>query len=299
MFILILTCVIWNRLKGDTGCQQHQLRRTRLQHKSRPQPSWLWESNWRKPCFKFLPRSHRHLRWISFQTHRMSSSLRWLAWNLWSITLPKILIFHLYRQNHLPAPSVEQISPRPGNGIKVVKVRFLLISIFHAKYVSSIKEFGYMNIAIFFLIEKCICLITAGKVICEQCVTSNVKKALKAEHTNRLKTAFVKALQQEQEIEQRLAQGGSVNESANVSGNNGRNGSTPSPSSGDRQSPQVSSSRNRTPTQSPGVGGVPGMSLPTLPLPLAMIRNERNYHQVKVSVYSKFNLLSCSQYLIN
>uniref|UniRef100_A0A8W7PWG1 Transcriptional repressor p66 coiled-coil MBD2-interaction domain-containing protein n=1 Tax=Anopheles coluzzii TaxID=1518534 RepID=A0A8W7PWG1_ANOCL len=28
------------------------------------------------------------------------------------------------------------------------------------------------------------------KVICEQCVTSNVKKALKAEHTNRLKTAF-------------------------------------------------------------------------------------------------------------
>lgn len=34
------------------------------------------------------------------------------------------------------------------------------------------------------------------KVICEQCVTSNVKKALKAEHTNRLKTAFVKALQQ-------------------------------------------------------------------------------------------------------
>ncbi|XP_065087880.1 transcriptional repressor p66-beta isoform X3 [Ochlerotatus camptorhynchus] len=43
------------------------------------------------------------------------------------------------------------------------------------------------------------------KVICEQCVTSNVKKALKAEHTNRLKTAFVKALQQEQEIEARLA----------------------------------------------------------------------------------------------
>lgn len=45
-----------------------------------------------------------------------------------------------------------------------------------------------------------------GRVVCEQCVTSNVKKALKAEHTNRLKTAFVKALQQEQEIEQRLAQ---------------------------------------------------------------------------------------------
>lgn len=44
-------------------------------------------------------------------------------------------------------------------------------------------------------------------VICEACVTSNIKKALKAEHTNRLKTAFVKALQQEQEIEQRIASG--------------------------------------------------------------------------------------------
>lgn len=43
------------------------------------------------------------------------------------------------------------------------------------------------------------------RIICEQCVTTNVKKALKAEHTNRLKTAFVKALQQEQEIEQRIA----------------------------------------------------------------------------------------------
>ncbi|XP_072100081.1 GATA zinc finger domain containing 2Ab isoform X4 [Mobula birostris] len=45
-----------------------------------------------------------------------------------------------------------------------------------------------------------------GTIMCEQCVTSNQKKALKAEHTNRLKAAFVKALQQEQEIEQRLLQ---------------------------------------------------------------------------------------------
>jgi len=44
-----------------------------------------------------------------------------------------------------------------------------------------------------------------GRVICEQCVTSNVKKALKAEHTNRLKAAFVKALQQEQELEAKIA----------------------------------------------------------------------------------------------
>jgi len=43
------------------------------------------------------------------------------------------------------------------------------------------------------------------RVICEQCVTTNVKKALKAEHTNRLKAAFVKALQQEQELEAKIA----------------------------------------------------------------------------------------------
>uniref|UniRef100_A0A336LGZ2 CSON011478 protein n=1 Tax=Culicoides sonorensis TaxID=179676 RepID=A0A336LGZ2_CULSO len=50
-------------------------------------------------------------------------------------------------------------------------------------------------------------------VLCESCVTNNVKKALKAEHTNRLKTAFVKALQQEQEIEQKIANQGSSNPS--------------------------------------------------------------------------------------
>ncbi len=43
--------------------------------------------------------------------------------------------------------------------------------------------------------------------MCEQCVRTNQKKALKAEHTNRLKQAFVKALQQEQEIEQQIQEG--------------------------------------------------------------------------------------------
>lgn len=43
-------------------------------------------------------------------------------------------------------------------------------------------------------------------VICEHCVTTNQKKALKQEHTNRLKSAFVKALQQEQEIERMQSQ---------------------------------------------------------------------------------------------
>lgn len=107
----------------------------------------------------------------------------------------------------------------------------------------------------------------SGKVICDVCVTTNVKKSLKAEHTNRLKTAFVKALQQEQEIEQRLAQGGSLNDLV-VNSSNGRNGSTPSPGANDRNSPQVSS-RNRTPTQSPGLTG---LSIPNLPIPLTLPR---------------------------
>lgn len=44
-------------------------------------------------------------------------------------------------------------------------------------------------------------------VICEVCVTSNVRKALKAEHTGRLKKAFLQALQAEQEIDTKLATG--------------------------------------------------------------------------------------------
>ncbi|KAM7388453.1 hypothetical protein PAMP_024626 [Pampus punctatissimus] len=46
----------------------------------------------------------------------------------------------------------------------------------------------------------------AETILCDQCMSSNQKKALKAEHTSRLKAAFVKALQQEQEIEQRILQ---------------------------------------------------------------------------------------------
>ncbi|KAK1805923.1 hypothetical protein P4O66_012971, partial [Electrophorus voltai] len=47
---------------------------------------------------------------------------------------------------------------------------------------------------------------SGGSILCEQCMSSNQKKVLKAEHTSRLKAAFVKALQQEQEIEQRILQ---------------------------------------------------------------------------------------------
>lgn len=45
---------------------------------------------------------------------------------------------------------------------------------------------------------------SSGAIICEKCSTANVKKELKAEHTARLKAAFLKALKQEQEIEQKM-----------------------------------------------------------------------------------------------
>lgn len=44
-------------------------------------------------------------------------------------------------------------------------------------------------------------------IMCEACVKTNQKRALKAEHNNRLKSAFVKALQQEQEIEKQIQRG--------------------------------------------------------------------------------------------
>ncbi|XP_066152247.1 transcriptional repressor p66-beta isoform X1 [Euwallacea fornicatus] len=90
----------------------------------------------------------------------------------------------------------------------------------------------------------------APKVICEQCVTNNVKKALKAEHTNRLKTAFVKALQQEQEIEQRLAQNGSFSTSSPA----------PSPSSSESAAPKPV-----TPTPAPRLAATPTPPAPPPP----------------------------------
>uniref|UniRef100_A0A3Q2YHE9 GATA zinc finger domain containing 2Ab n=1 Tax=Hippocampus comes TaxID=109280 RepID=A0A3Q2YHE9_HIPCM len=57
----------------------------------------------------------------------------------------------------------------------------------------------------------------AGTILCNQCMSSNQKKALKAEHTSRLKAAFVKALQQEQEIEQRILQQATTSSATPVS----------------------------------------------------------------------------------
>ena len=52
--------------------------------------------------------------------------------------------------------------------------------------------------------------IKGGVVLCEDCMSSNQIKALKTEHTNRLKAAFVKAHQQEQEIDQCIVQASST-----------------------------------------------------------------------------------------
>ena len=47
--------------------------------------------------------------------------------------------------------------------------------------------------------------------LCEKCSLTNTKKDLKAEHTSRLKSAFLKALKQEQEIEEKIKAGEDVN----------------------------------------------------------------------------------------
>lgn len=80
-------------------------------------------------------------------------------------------------------------------------------------------------------------------VICERCVTTNQKRALKQEHTNRLKGAFVRALQQEQEIEQSLLAGAT----------SGSNTPPPTQSHGTASS-HSSSSSNRTSVGSAGAG---------------------------------------------
>jgi len=84
------------------------------------------------------------------------------------------------------------------------------------------------------------------RVICEQCVTSNVKKALKAEHTNRLKAAFVKALQQEQELEAKIAalpEGASL-DTVTIGGNS----SSGSGKGGKSSGLEVTVSRSRSPS---------------------------------------------------
>lgn len=85
----------------------------------------------------------------------------------------------------------------------------------------------------------------SGRILCEQCMTSNQKKALKAEHTNRLKNAFVKALQQEQEIEQRLQQQAALSPSSAATGPNSSKTDTMIRHHALRQAPQPQASLQR------------------------------------------------------
>ncbi|XP_068431393.1 transcriptional repressor p66-beta [Clinocottus analis] len=85
----------------------------------------------------------------------------------------------------------------------------------------------------------------SGRILCEQCMTSNQKKALKAEHTNRLKNAFVKALQQEQEIEQRLQQQAALSPSSAATGPNASKTDTMIRHHALRQAPQPQASMQR------------------------------------------------------
>ncbi|KAL3288967.1 hypothetical protein HHI36_003410 [Cryptolaemus montrouzieri] len=112
-------------------------------------------------------------------------------------------------------------------------------------------------------------------VICEQCVTNNVKKGLKAEHTNRLKTAFVKALQQEQEIEQRLAQNGSFTSSSPAA----------SPVTPEVMSAPKPATPTPTPTPLPRHAATPPApsAQPTPPPPPPPQRNSHVPHQDKFS----------------
>lgn len=92
-------------------------------------------------------------------------------------------------------------------------------------------------------------------VICEHCVTTNQKKALKQEHTNRLKSAFVKALQQEQEIEQRMQQNSSSSERGASSNSSGGSGSHSRSNEG-RSDTSSSQHHSVTTTTVPGIPSI-------------------------------------------
>ncbi|XP_057303443.1 uveal autoantigen with coiled-coil domains and ankyrin repeats protein-like [Hydractinia symbiolongicarpus] len=91
-----------------------------------------------------------------------------------------------------------------------------------------------------------------GFVLCERCALQNVKKELKAEHTSRLKSAFLKALKQEQEIEEKIKAGEDVN-IGNLTGNekSDRGVQSPQQSSSHASSPQPPTSVQQTGSHAP------------------------------------------------
>lgn len=140
-------------------------------------------------CFCRFHHQNRHLqRCTLFQIPAIQSSFIWWVWNMWSTSSLKKRKCP-YRLNLTVVVSAIPTLLLFGDGSPKAKINVSFPFFCH--------KGGFVMVFSSF---------PAAKVICEQCVTNNVKKGLKAEHTNRLKTAFVKALQQEQEIEQRLAQ---------------------------------------------------------------------------------------------
>ena len=122
-------------------------------------------------------------------------------------------------------------------------------------------------------------------VICEHCVTSNQKKALKQEHTNRLKSAFVKALQQEQEIERMQAQSLTSSSSASAA-------ATASP----QTHPTVATTAASVPAAGSPMGGISSSSVMNLssykPSP-EQLRQHQNFiqaHQAQLRASSTLGL---------
>lgn len=80
-------------------------------------------------------------------------------------------------------------------------------------------------------------------VLCERCALQNVKKELKAEHTSRLKSAFLKALKQEQEIEEKIKAGEDVN-IGNITGSEKSENNSQSPVSVPSSCARISSPKS-------------------------------------------------------
>lgn len=80
-------------------------------------------------------------------------------------------------------------------------------------------------------------------VLCERCSLQNVKKDLKSEHTTRLKSAFLKALKQQQEIEEKIKAGEDV-VIANISPVMEKNENSASPGANAQPSMRISSPKS-------------------------------------------------------
>ncbi|KAJ8354661.1 hypothetical protein SKAU_G00222280 [Synaphobranchus kaupii] len=139
-----------------------------IQSAAKRPPSWPCANSWKRPCWRSRPLNHPRPCCTSCPQLPTANSSTWWAWRRW------------YRVS-----STARVSKLRG---PLSRMEPFMCAQCRTDFTPHWKQ------------EK------GGRILCELCMTSNQKKALKAEHTNRLKNAFVKALQQEQEIEQRLQQ---------------------------------------------------------------------------------------------